>query len=158
MYLHPLTPLLGTVVALEQVGGSYRMHGHNAHYRGSMDVARSRFVLEVSHQVHRRLDQTAVALGLGRARPRSVALAAHRLVSLRLEPELHPLAGDTRLRALGAGLAAAVRRRDVRPAVRVVYACWLVVASFAPRRVVPALAEAFFLPERRPSMLRRVRR
>ena len=158
MYLHPLSPLLGTVVALDRVGGSYRMHQRNAHYRGRTDTARSRFVLEISGRVHRRLDETAAALGLGRARPRSVALAAHRLVSLRLEPALHPVPGDTRMRALTAGLVAAAYRRDVGPVARAIYGCWMLVAAVAPRRAVSPLAEAFFLPELRPSFLRRVRR
>ncbi|HVW19417.1 MAG TPA: glycosyltransferase family A protein [Solirubrobacteraceae bacterium] len=157
-WLHPTVPLLGRVVALDGVGGAYRAHGANAAFRAGVDVARSRRVIATSARVHGRVAQLASELDLGPVELRSVTLAAHRLVSLRLGGAGHPLARDTRWRAAADGLAAAAHRTDVAPARRLAYAGWLLAACVAPRAWVGPLAEAFFVPARRPRLLRRALR
>jgi hypothetical protein len=141
-YLHPLVPLLGPVVALDRTGGAYRVHGANAHARAGVDVERSRFLLRTAREMHPRLDRLARELGYGPARPCSVTIAAHRLVSLRLGGAGHPIAGDSRRRALRAGLRAARGRTDVRLARRLAYAAWFLLAAVAPPAAVRILAKA----------------
>jgi hypothetical protein len=102
-----------------------------------------------AQQVHPRLDALAQELGYGGATPRSVTIAAHRLISLRLGGPAHPLPGDSRRRALGAGIRAALGRTDVTPARRTMFVAWLLAVSCAPRRSVRALAEAALQPVRR---------
>ena len=148
--LHASTPLLAPVVALERIGGNYRLHDRNSHFRPSFDVARSRYLLRRSGETHAAIALIATRLGLGSPHPRSVTIAAHRLVSLRLDPRLHPLIDDGRARALLAGARAAIGRSDVSFARRLVYLGWFAATALAPRRVVPALAEAALQP-RRPS-------
>ena len=58
-WLHPTIPLLGTVVALDGVGGAYRAHGTNHAFRGGADVARSRRVIAKTLRVRERLAQLA---------------------------------------------------------------------------------------------------
>jgi hypothetical protein len=154
-WLHPLTPLLGSVVALPGLHGSYRLHGRNVHLRERLDVDRSRSVIRRNEQVHRELDRLARTLGHGGARPQSVTAAAHRLVSLRLGGPGHPIAQDTRPLVLAAGLRASLGRTDVSPVRRAAYATWFIAAAIAPAPVVRALAEAAFQPVRR-SRLRRL--
>jgi hypothetical protein len=154
-WLHPLTPLFGSVIALPGIGGSYRLHGGNAHMREGLDVDRSRHVMWRQKRVHRELDRLARSLGYGGARPRSVTAAAHRLVSLRLGGPGHPISQDTRRRALAAGLQASLGRTDVSPPRRAAYATWFIAAAIAPSPVVRALAEAAFQPVRR-NRLRRL--
>ena len=154
--LHPLIPMLGPVVALECVGGSYRLHGKNAHWRDGVDADRSRLLVRRAHRIHADLDRLARELGHGGARPRSVTIAAHRMVSLRLGGPGHPTPGDTRWRVLGAGLRAASGRTDVSAARRVGYAAWFAAAALAPRPVARALAEAALQPVRRGGRLRRL--
>jgi hypothetical protein len=153
-WLHPLVPLLGPVVALDGIHGAYRVHGANAHAGGGIDVDRSRLILRRARGSHARIAELAGELGLGPARPRSVTIAAHRLLSLRLGGDGHPVAGDSRRRALGAGLRAAQSRFDVSPAQRLAYAAWFVLVALAPERVVRALGETFLQPLR-PSRLAR---
>jgi glycosyltransferase involved in cell wall biosynthesis len=62
-WLHPLIPLLGPVVALDEVHGSYRLHAANAHGRDGLDVARSRVILRRARGVHARTDALARELG-----------------------------------------------------------------------------------------------
>ena len=154
-YLHPLIPLLGPVVALEGVGGSYRLHGSNAHFRDRLDVDRSRLILRRAERAHADLDRLARELGHGPATPRSVTVAAHRLVSLRLGGPGHPLERDSRARALGAGLRAALARWDVPPQRRAAYAAWFLVAALGPRSGVRLLAEAWLQPVRSRRLLAR---
>ena len=124
MWLHPLIPLLGPVVALDEPGGLYRLHGANEHGRAQLDVERSRVILRRARIAHGALHTLARELGLGPATPRSITIAVHRLLSLRLAGAGHPVAGDTLRRALGAGLRAAHARRDVGRARRAAYAGW----------------------------------
>lgn len=154
--LHPLIPLLGPVVALEGNRGAYRLHGSNAHLRERLDVDRSRLILQRAHRAHADLDRLARELGYGGARPRSVTIAAHRLVSLRLGHTTHPIRQDTRRRALGAGLRAALARQDVSPMRRAGYAAWFLAAAVAPRRGVRLLAEASLQPMRERPQLRQL--
>ena len=157
-WLHPLVPLLGPVVALDAVGGAYRLHGANAHGRARLDVERSRIILRRARIAHAQIERLARELGLGPARPRSVTVAVHRLLSLRLGGPGHPIAGDTRRRAIGAGLRAARARADVRPARRVAYGLWFLLAGTAPAGVVRLLADGFLQSLRPRVVARRLRR
>jgi glycosyltransferase involved in cell wall biosynthesis len=154
--LHTLIPLFGPMVALDRIGGSYRLHSGNRHLREEFDVSRSRMMVERAQWVHRDLDRVARELGYGGARPRSVTVAAHRLISLRLGGPGHPVPGDTRTRAVAAGLRAARGRTDVGLLKRAAYASWFLAAAVAPRSAVRGLASvAFPSPVHKP-LLRRL--
>ncbi len=156
--LHALTPLLAPVVALGRVGGRYRLHDRNAHFRAHFDVVRSKRLLRRATEAHAAVDRMARELGYGPARPRSVTIAAHRLVSLRIDGDDHPIADDNRLRALSAGLVAALGRKDVRIRRRMLYLAWFAIVALAPRPVVRALAQAAFQPQRTSWLSRLARR
>ncbi len=141
--LHTLVPLFGPVRALTRPGGVYRVHGGNAHARSRYDVQRSRLILRRTQRSHAELSRLARELGLPEPKPLSVTVAAHRLLSIRLG-DGHPIPGDTRWKALAAGLAAARRRYDVSPWRRSLYAAWFVAGAFAPASVAPLLAQAAF--------------
>jgi glycosyltransferase involved in cell wall biosynthesis len=152
-WLHTLTPLLGSVTALPCIGASYRVHHANAHHRARADAAQSRYLVGLAQRTHVAQRRLADDLGFPPlAAPRSVTLAVHRFVSLRTGRAQHPVAGDTRRRALRAGLAAVGARRDATLARRVAYAAWLLALTVAPRRAVAPLAQAFFDPPRRPGL------
>jgi Glycosyl transferase family 2 len=146
--LHALTPLLAPVVALDLVGGCYRLHERNSHFRAQFDVVRSRRLLLRATEAHASIERMAGELGYGVARPRSVTIAAHRLVSLRIGGRDHPIPHDNRRRALTAGVQAAVGRRDVGIRRRMLYLAWFWTVALAPRRLVRALAQAAFRPRR----------
>jgi hypothetical protein len=83
-------------------------------------------------------------------------VAAHRLISLRLGGPGHPVPGDTRTRAVAAGLRAARGRTDVALLKRAAYASWFLAAAVAPRSAVRGLASvAFPSPVHKP-LLRRL--
>lgn len=155
-WLHATIPLLGHVAALDEVGGCYRAHGANHAFRQHFDVRRSQRIIARAAQVHPRVQELAVELGYPGEPPCSVTLAAHRMVSLRVAESEHPIAGDDRVHVLRDGLVAAYRRSDVNLGRKLVYMTWFFVAAFVPTSLVRVLAENFFMPERRPSLLRRM--
>jgi hypothetical protein len=146
--LHAVTPLLAPVVALDRIGGHYRLHDRNSHLRDGFDVSRSRYLLLRAAETHAAIDRTARELGYGAARPRSVMFAVHRLLSLRLSDGDHPIAQDTRRRALTAGAVSALGRTDVGIRRRMLYLAWLSAVALAPRPLVRALARAGLGPRR----------
>jgi hypothetical protein len=143
-----LVPLLGPVGALEGVGGCYRTHGGNRYHSDAIDIDRIRGMIETSAAAHGAMAVFAVRLRLASApseiRPVSVTDLAQRLISLRLEPELHPIAGDKKLGVAARGIAAVARRRDMPARHRVLYAAWFGAMPVAPRKAARWLSERLF--------------
>ena len=144
-YLSNLSAAHGLVAVLEHAGGSYRVHGDNAHFaeEWSMDAVREN--VRRTSATHRHLIAECRRLGLTGlpddpdAVP-SVTSTAFRMVSLRLDSDRHPLACDTRGSLTRLGLAAALGRHDVPSFRRAQMALWFVAAGLAPRTAVPRLA------------------
>ncbi len=154
-YLQHLPALLGPVVSLEPVGALRRVHGANLHEQAtndSLDVARVRTSIRSARVTSAHLDLLAARLGLDRGERRralSVSYLAQRLISLRLEPSEHPIAGEHRARLLLLGLRAAAGRFDVAPPLRLAFALWFLAVAFAPRAIARRLGELLLFPERR---------
>lgn len=153
-YLQHLPALLGPVVSINDVGALRRVHGANAHEQATheaLDVARVRTSIRAARVTSAHLQLLAVRLGYDRGErpPLSVSYSAQRLISLRLEPAEHPVAGDRRLPLVLGGLRAAAGRFDVKPPLRVMFALWFLAVAVAPRAVVRTLAEWLLFPERR---------
>jgi glycosyltransferase involved in cell wall biosynthesis len=161
-YLSQLTPLLGEVVFLDVVGGSYRLHGANSYEReaGRLDLEQVRHTIVYSRRTAVHLVDIAQRLDL-EGRPLmpddvlSVSEVWQRIVSLRLDPERHPVKGDTRLRLLARGFTAAGRRFDVSPLHRVLLCAWVIAVAALPRVTLPRLVQAlaFMRRDRRISVL-----
>jgi hypothetical protein len=165
-YLQHLTALLGTVVSLDVVGAYRRVHGGNA----LEQLASAQLDLEHIHEAIGEAAVTRVQIELlaGRlrlARPPgeilSVSDLGHRLVSLRLDPRNHPVPDDTRGTLVAAGVRAACRRFDVRPAMRIVFGAWFAATALAPRPAALRLGRWLLFPEQRVranQLLRRLHR
>lgn len=144
MYLHALTPLFGPVVALDRVGGAYRLHDRNSHLRSGFDIARSRWILGKARVTHAAIDEFALRLGYQRPSPRSATLLAHRLISLRWADAGHPVVGDTRPKILLAAARALGGRSDLSLGRRSLSMTWFALTAIAPRVLLPRLGDAVF--------------
>lgn len=153
-WLHTTVPLLGAVAALPAVGGRYRAHGANHAFRASADVERSRRVIATTLRVRRHVAELSHALAYGPPQARSVTMAAHRMVSLRLGGPGHPIPDDRSVRAARDGIVAAWHRDDVAPVQRAAYAAWFAAMLGSPRSWCDRLATWFFVPARRPRGMR----
>lgn len=151
-YLVHLTALLGEAALLEEVCAEYRVHGGNAYQldREEIDLDHLREAIVFAGATTRSLEALADELGLEHQRPiLSCADLANRLVSLKLEPERHPVAADRPLGLLGAALRASRRRFDVSWAMKALLVAWFALEAVAPRRLARPLAELFLFPGRR---------
>jgi hypothetical protein len=151
-YLQHLTPLFGEVETLMEVGANYRLHGANGYEPSQprLDVHHLRETIRYAAATRSCLARTADDLGI--ARPReilSLADLANRLVSVRLEPERHPVAGDRPWALVGAAGRAARRRRDMAWTVRTMFVVWFAITAALPRGAAAHLAEIALFPERR---------
>jgi Glycosyl transferase family 2 len=157
-YLQHLTPLLGRVAFLETVGAYYRVHGENSYQRAGAELDLDHVRQSIAYAEGTAPYIAALAADLREARPPGAILSvsgiANRLVSLRLEPERHPVARDTRASLALAGVRAATRRFDVAWAMKAVFAAWFLAVAAAPRSIARRLSELFLLPERRPRLNR----
>ncbi len=151
-YLNHLTPLLGRVVSLDTIGAQYRVHGANGYepQGTALDLRHVRDNVGFAEATTRAI--TALADEVGCPRPRrvlSLADLGNRLISLRLDPQRHPLPGDRVATLLADAALALSRRRDVRPVMRVLFAGWFAAFALAPRAIARRLAEVFLFHERR---------
>jgi glycosyltransferase involved in cell wall biosynthesis len=151
-YLVHLTALLGEAALLEEVCAEYRVHGGNAYElaRDRIDLDHVREAIVFAGATTRSLEALADELGLERPRRiLSYADLANRLVSLRLEPELHPVAGDRRGSLLADALRAVRRRFDVSLPMKALLVAWFASEAVVPEQLARPLAELFLFPGRR---------
>jgi hypothetical protein len=157
-YLAHVSPFLGPVLFLENIGASYRVHGANLYVSDSLNLTQIRqsisFMGVTSAYIQSAAERTGVISGP--SRPDlilSFSQIANRMISLALDPARHPLATDTRISLLQLGRVALRRRQDVSPLVKTALFLWLFTIAVAPRPLARNLAEQFLVPERRPAFI-----
>lgn len=151
-YLVHTTTLLGSILSLDDVLASYRVHGANNFERddAELDLARLRKNLPIARATTVELARLATELGLSHPEPiESLADLGQRLISLRLEPDLHPFDDDRVGSVLVAAARTIPRRSDSSLAMKAIYAGWFAAMATAPRRLAVPLALYFLYPERR---------
>ena len=151
-YLSNLSPLYGLVLSLHEPGGKYRVHGSNNHQKAHLDLPQTRQLIVRTRHTHDYLRAKAQELGLiGQAKTnvaqRSLTYLVNRLISLRLEPLLHPINDDNRFTLGTLGIMTAWRRGDLPFMLRILYAAWFLLTSLAPKSAVHWLAEQFLSPK-----------
>ena len=156
-YLVHTTTLLGEVRSLEEVCASYRLHGANSYepQAAELDLAHLRTNVRLAQTTSAALLELAGELDLRRPqRILSLADLANRMISLKLEPAEHPIAGDRALGLLGDAVRAAGRRSDVSPPMKAMFVAWFTAMALAPRRLARRLAILFLFPQSRPGLNR----
>jgi hypothetical protein len=155
-YLTHLAPLFGPVHFIDQVCAYYRVHGANNYELAAAELNLVRIRRNVTHalQTHTYLWQTARSLGLP-WQPRSAAdilsssLIINRLISLKLDPERHPVQGDSAGRLLLLGIRATRQRFDASLPLKACYICWFLAMVAAPRPLAGILARQMIFPQTR---------
>jgi glycosyltransferase involved in cell wall biosynthesis len=147
VYLMNLAGLIGPVKSLEQVGGSYRVHGANADYRPGVDLERSRRIISLSETTHRQLAALALSRGIDERRTatighRSLTLMAHRMIIARLARPNQSL--SKRIGLVWDGIGAANGRKDVSLRRRCLFIGWLCAMCALPLPIVRPIARLPF--------------
>ncbi|HEX5713230.1 MAG TPA: glycosyltransferase [Solirubrobacterales bacterium] len=151
-YLVHLMALLGPVVSLGSVGGSYRIHGANNYepQRAELDLHHLRETILFSASTSAELLKLADRLGLPHPREiLSLADLANRMISLRLEPARHPFSGDNAVGLLRDAARASRRRGNASGAMKAMFVAWFAAMVVAPRPLARRLAIWFLFPQRR---------
>jgi glycosyltransferase involved in cell wall biosynthesis len=152
-YLVHLTCLLGPVFFLDSVLACYRVHHANNYEQSSpsLNLEHIRRTIQYCHLTCDYLQQFAKQLGLEDQPDEilSVSYIANRLVSLRLEPENHPIPTDTRWGLVMMGGRAVFRRFDVSIELKILFLGWFFMMAIAPKRLGTRLAVLFFFPQER---------
>jgi hypothetical protein len=152
--LYPLTlaPLFGEVASLESVGAYYRVHSKNNYFHRTVNLELTRQIITYTWHGHAYITQYAEQLGL-QDRPLhsadilSVTYIANRLLSYRLEPQRHPIQGDSTADLVVLGFRAASRRFDLRLIAKVAYCAWFVAVALGPKRVSRFLGERYLVQQ-----------
>jgi hypothetical protein len=156
-YLVHLTALIGPVVSLDSVAGSYRVHGANNYepQAAELDLDHLRETIGFADSVSPLLLELAAELGLPRpARILSIADLANRMISLRLEPERHPDPGERAGDLVADAVRAARRRANVSAPMKLIFVAWFAAMAVAPRPAARRLAIWFLYPQQRPALNR----
>lgn len=156
-YLVHLTALLGPVRSLPEVGVGYRLHGANNYepQAADLDLGHIRETIQYAAVMAPLLLDLATRLGLRRPdRILSVADLGNRIVSLRLAPELHPIAGDTRAGLLADAVRALRRREGAGAAMKAMFLGWFAAMAVLPAPLTRPLAERYLFPARRTGLNR----
>jgi hypothetical protein len=151
-YVVYVAALFGPVGAIDEPLGRYRVHGANEHARGagSLEFDHIRTTIEKTRRAKGYLAEAAPRAGVAwDSRDASMCEVADRAISVKLDPERHPIEGDSLSGLVALGTRAAVRRFDVGIGMKVAFAGWLACLAIAPRPLARRLAEAFVFPERR---------
>ena len=151
-YLVHLTALLGTAASIDEVCAEYRVHGRNAYepQEPRLDLGHVRDTIVFADATSRSLTRLADELGLERPdRILSLSDLGHRLISLKLEPELHPVPRDRVGRLIADAIRAVGRRFDRSRPMKVLLLAWFLTAAASPRPLVRRLGKLFLFPEGR---------
>jgi hypothetical protein len=166
-YLKGLSALYGPVRAIDEILGSYRVHGANASRPTSLSLYRLRRRTEVDRYRDGHLLRTAARLGHITLKPGAplpdLALTDQfgmraRIASLRLEPDRHPIPEDRLLFLAGRGAWHALTQARLRPPSRLLFAAWFAVVAVGPLPVARRLITWLYVPSSRPVLPRRGRR
>ena len=152
-------PFLGDVITIPKPLVSYRIHGRNDGALSRLD--RPRFAVELTRARGLfRLSQAAarsvgIAIGDG-ALNRSLSFLPYRLASVKVFPEAHPIAEDSRPKVLWDMLLACFVPQGVPGRSRATLLAWAVAVAIAPPQLSDRLVLWRFSSGARPQKLKRI--
>jgi glycosyltransferase involved in cell wall biosynthesis len=150
-YLVTAAPFFGTVAAIEECLGAYRIHGSNAWAPGTADAIN--LPRRILHDLakYELIRSLAAASGLPVKhldRTDHVHLR-HRLASLRLSARAHPLKSDRRLTLALRGIFQTLFNSGLDPRRRLIFASWFAIVAFGPRPIAYKAILLLYLPQER---------
>ncbi|MBS1863389.1 MAG: glycosyltransferase family 2 protein [Actinobacteria bacterium] len=156
-HLVHLSTLLGRVATIEEVSCSYRVHGANNYEPQEPGIDLDQIRATVSYGRQTSTDLLRLAAELDLPHPRrilSIADLARRMISLRLDPDRHPIPGDSRFGLVRDSIGAVRRRTNAAIAMRLAFPAWFAAMALAPRSLARRLALWFLFPDKMPILRR----
>jgi glycosyltransferase involved in cell wall biosynthesis len=163
IYVNELAILLGPLASLDQVGGYYRMHGKNNIFvsKKDIDIAETRrYLLKVDAIHAKKKDLIEKFYPDTDYRPEKTYgnYLMARLISLKLDPENHPYAGDNLAQLCLFGSYHALRSSQNRRHVAVLLSFWYLAMLFAPISIAKQMTNNLLNPQSRGWLLNQIRK
>lgn len=155
-YLSVLIPLYGEVIAIDEELGAYRIHDSNQW--ALVELSSSRFRRFITHDLQRcaLLKEKGPALGYSvpdNLEIRRVGSVWSRLVSLKLDPQQHPVPTDRALILAVLGIKALWLYSSESLLKRIAFSLWFIWVSLMPLPLAKPAINWLFMPNQRPRPL-----
>jgi glycosyltransferase involved in cell wall biosynthesis len=152
-YLVNVVPFYGRVGSIEECLGAYRIHGSNEWSLTALSGERFHHYVRIDLQIHALITRKADELGY--RVPRDLHLRDHpslstRIVSLRLDPQKHPIPSDHSLRLVYWGLRSIWQYSEYNWKQRLLLSLWFVWVGLLPLPLARPAIALMFLPRSRP--------
>ena len=156
-YLVTLVPFYGPVVSIEQALGVYRIHGGNL-WTLTQELRVENFHKYIKHDLDRYELLECKATELRYKMPKD--LSSHdyihiqnRIISLRLNPQNHPVPSDSSLSLVYKGIWASLRYSKRNWKKRILLSIWFIGVGLLPRPIVKPIIKWLFVSQSRPIRL-----
>ncbi|WP_071189897.1 glycosyltransferase [Trichormus sp. NMC-1] len=155
-YLSFQIPFYGNVVALEKPLGAYRIHDMNQWALAT--VTSSRFQRFVRHDLQNFALLTQKAKALGYEIPadleqRSIGRLWSRIISLRLDPQKHPVPSDRTVNLIYYGIRCLWKYSDFNWQKRLFYSLWFIWVGLMPLPLAEPAMTWLYAPQYRPKLV-----
>jgi glycosyltransferase involved in cell wall biosynthesis len=155
-YLSFQVPFYGDVAAIEEPLGAYRIHDKNQWALAT--VTSARFQRFVRHDLQNFALVTQKAKELGYKVPadleqRSIGRLWSRIISLRLDPQQHPIKSDRPLNLIYCGIRCLWKYSDFNWQKRLFYSLWLVWVGLMPLPLAEPAMTWLYAPQHRPKLV-----
>lgn len=154
-YLITMIPFYGEIAAIEEPLGVYRQHGKNLWARSRQTVVVERLRWSVKHDFQKYEFLVNKAIEIGHPKPDNLGFKdyfhlRHRLASLRLEPQNHPIPSDISWILAYKGFWAVWRNSKFKWTKKLILSIWFIWVGLFPLFLVKPAITWLLAPESRP--------
>ncbi len=155
-YLSFQVPFYGDVAAIEEPLGAYRIHDNNQWALAT--VTSNRFQRFVHHDLQNFSLLTQIAKKFGYEIPsdldqRSIGRLWSRIISLRLDPQNHPVKSDHSLNLIYCGIRSLWKYSDFNWQKRIFYSLWFIWVGLLPLPLAEPAMTWLYAPQHRPKLV-----
>jgi glycosyltransferase involved in cell wall biosynthesis len=156
-YLATLVPFYGQIVSIEQALGAYRLHGSNL-WAVTNGLEVEKLGKSVQHDLQKYELITCKASELAYTVPKDLSLKdelhlRNRIVSLRLDPQNHPLPSDSLLGLVYSGVWAIWQYSVLDWKKRLLLSIWFIWVGLMPLPIAKLAIAWLYTPQSRPKTL-----
>lgn len=155
-YLSFQVPFYGDVAAIEEPLGAYRIHDTNQWALATVTSARFQRFVRHDLQNFALLTQKATELGYeipSDLEQRSIGRLWSRIISLRLDPQQHPVKSDRPLNLIYDGIRSLWKYSDFNWQKRLFYSLWFIWVGLLPLPIAKPAMTWLYAPQHRPKLV-----
>lgn len=152
-YLSILMPFYGDIAAIEEPLGAYRIHSNNQW--ALVNITSERFRRFVKHDLQNYALLVEKATEFGHVVPedleqRAIGRLWSRIISLRLDPQNHPVQTDNLLQLTYQGIRSLWKYSSFNVQKRIIYSLWFIWVGFLPVLLAKPAITWLYAPHLRP--------